>query len=84
MIEVVDQLVAWITSDGLLYGGAGGVISLGLWLRRARKLVVWIRVGSVLLVVLGVGALAGVVDLGQLVDLLTSAYELVLATGWSA
>lgn len=74
MIDVVGE----IFSRFGLYAGAGvGLAYVGIWLRRAQKVALWFKLMSVLLVLTGVGAIAGVVDLGRLLELLRMAWEVI-------
>lgn len=73
---MIDALVAMVQEFGLVAGGGVGVLSAGLWLRRLDKVATWFRVGGLVVVLMGVGALVGVVNLGRIWELLTAAYEL--------
>lgn len=74
---MIEAAVAMVQEFGLLAGGGVGVLSLGLWLRRLDKIATWFRVGGLVVVLMGVGALVGVVNLGRLWALLTAGYELL-------
>jgi len=74
MIGTATDLLAQF--GGIAVGGAS-LLSLGLWLRRAQKVATWIRMGAVVAISTGLGAIAGVVDLGRLMEILTIAWELL-------
>ncbi|NLV15188.1 hypothetical protein [Haloarcula argentinensis] len=63
---MIDAVVALVQEFGLVASGGLGVLSAGLWLRRLDKVATWFRVGGLVTVLVGVGALAGVVNLGRL------------------
>lgn len=79
---MIDAALEMVQQIGVVGAGGLSVLSLGLWLRRAQKVATYLRVAGVVAVLTGLGALAGVVNLGRLYDLGAAAYELLpLALG---
>lgn len=73
MIDIGPLLAEY----GLLAGGGVTLAWAGLWLRRAHKVAMWIKVLGLLLLVAGVGALAGVVDVARLLELTMAGVDLI-------
>jgi len=75
---VIDVVSTAIANHGAVAGGGLAIVSAGLWLRRLQAVEMYLRVASVLLVVFGLGAVLGVVDLGRLADLARAIWQLVV------
>jgi len=73
MLDVVSTAIA---NHGAVAGGGLAIVSAGMWLRRLQALDAYLRMGSVLLILLGLGTVSGVVDLGRLAELARTLWEL--------
>ncbi len=74
MMGVITGLLA---DYGLLAGGGLSIAWAGLWLRRAVKVADYIKFAGMVMLLTGVGALAGVVDIGRLVELVSIGFDVV-------
>lgn len=74
---MIDAAIGLLEEFGMIGVGGFSVLSVGLWLRRAQRIADWLRMAAVVAITTGVGAIAGVVDLGRLAELLTTAYDLL-------
>jgi len=73
---MIDAAMGLLEEFGVIGVGGVSVLSVGLWLRRAQRIADWLRMAAVVAITTGIGAIAGVVDLERLAELLTTAYEL--------
>lgn len=74
MMNVIAGLLA---DYGLLAGGGVTIAWAGLWLRRAVKVADYIKLAGMIMLLTGAGALAGVVDIGRLVELASIGFDVV-------
>lgn len=74
---MIDAALDLVREFGILAGGGIGVITAGLWLRRLQIVATWVRVASVVAVLTGAGAVAGVVDLARLWELVLAGYRML-------
>ena len=74
---MIDALGGVVAEYGLLAGGGVTLAWAGLWLRRAYKIAQVMKFVGLVLVLAGVGAIAGVVDVGRIIELVSVGFDVL-------
>lgn len=64
---------------GVAAGGGLTLLIVGRWLLRAQKIAAYLQMAGLIVIVLGIGSVLGVVDLGRAMELLAQLVELASA-----